>query len=111
VDDAQQLVSYAAVFAYPSIYEGFGLPPLEAMALGVPVVATAAGSLPEVLGDAALLVPPGEPDALAEALDKALTDRATRERLVRGGLARSSSFSWQASGIAMEAVYRELASQ
>ena len=66
----------ALLLAYPSLYEGFGLPPLEAMSLGVPVVATTAGAIPEVVGDAALLVPPGDAPALAEALVAAVGDAA-----------------------------------
>lgn len=85
------LLHHASVYAYPSVYEGFGLPPLEAMACGVPVVASTAGALPEVLGDAALLVPVGE---LATALTTALTDDAERARLVERGRQRAASYSW-----------------
>jgi alpha-1,3-rhamnosyl/mannosyltransferase len=90
------------VVAYPSVYEGFGLVPLEAMAAGVPVVATAAGAIPEVTGNGALLVPPGDVDALAEALLKALTDEAERAALIERGLHRAGSFTWQecAAGLA-----------
>src|SRR5581483_7384968 len=84
VDDEAKagLLRGATVFAFPSVYEGFGLPPLEAMRAGVPVVATAAGSLPEVLDDAALLVPAGDADALAEALAEAVVDDVARARLI-----------------------------
>ena len=97
-----RLLAQAAVVAYPSVYEGFGLVPLEAMAAGVPVVATTAGAIPEVTGDGALLVPPGDVDALAEALLKALTDEAERAALIERGLHRAGSFSWQecAAGLA-----------
>jgi glycosyltransferase involved in cell wall biosynthesis len=96
------LLAQAAVVAYPSVYEGFGLVPLEAMAAGVPVVATAAGAIPEVTGNGALLVPPGDVDALAEALLKALTDEAERAALIERGLHRAGSFTWQecAAGLA-----------
>lgn len=97
VDDARRtaLLAGATVFAFPSIYEGFGFPPLEAMQAGVPVVAAAAGSLPEVLGDAALLVPPRDVDALAAALTRAVEDTATREQLVAAGRRRVADFDWR----------------
>jgi glycosyltransferase involved in cell wall biosynthesis len=85
------LYAAAAVFAYPSLYEGFGIPPLEAMACGTPVVASTAGALPEVLGDAALLVDPYDEGALAEALQAAAADRGS---LRRRGIARAARFTW-----------------
>jgi glycosyltransferase involved in cell wall biosynthesis len=109
VDDVARLMAGAAVFAYPSRYEGFGLPPLEAMALGVPVVATATGAIPEVVGDAALLVEPGDADALARAIDTALHDEETRRRLIDRGRARAASFTWSAAGSALAAAYRHAA--
>jgi glycosyltransferase involved in cell wall biosynthesis len=107
VRDAATQIAGAAVLAYPSRYEGFGLPPLEAMSLGVPVVATAVGSLPEVLGDAAELVAPGRPDALAASLDRVLADSAVRTGLVQAGRARAAQFSWAASGAALVSLYRD----
>jgi alpha-1,3-rhamnosyl/mannosyltransferase len=99
------LLSGAWAYAYPSLYEGFGFPPLEAMAVGVPVVATTAGALPEVLGDAARLVPPGDTDALAEAL-VALDDDAERAALVERGRRRVGRFSWDACADGLTALYR-----
>jgi glycosyltransferase involved in cell wall biosynthesis len=109
VDDVPSLMAGAALFVYPSLYEGFGLPPLEAMALGVPVVATATGAIPEVVGDAALLVDPGDADALAQAIDTVLHDDDTRRRLVERGRARAAGFTWPAAGSALAAAYRRAA--
>jgi glycosyltransferase involved in cell wall biosynthesis len=110
VHDGRSLMAGAAVFAYPSVYEGFGLPPLEAMSLGVPVVATAVGAVPEVVGTAAELVAPGDPAALAGAIDHVLSDPVARARLVEAGRARVTEFSWKKSGDAFEALYRDVAS-
>jgi glycosyltransferase involved in cell wall biosynthesis len=93
-DDRRDLLAGASVLAYPSHYEGFGFPPLEAMAVGVPVVATRAGAVPEVVGDAARLVEPGDVDALADALRTVLTDDDVRRELVTRGHARHDAFSW-----------------
>lgn len=107
--DLAALLSGASVLAYPSLYEGFGFPPLQAMRAGVPVVATRAGSLPEVLGDGALLVNPGDVDALAAALDACLGDPALRASLVAAGSARSAGYSWERCGAGLEALYRAAA--
>jgi glycosyltransferase involved in cell wall biosynthesis len=93
-DDRPALVRGAAVYAYPSVYEGFGLPPLEAMSAGVPVVATRTGSLPEVCGDGADLVPVGDPEALAAALGRVLVDGQHRDELVRRGHAVAARYTW-----------------
>ncbi len=109
VADRDRLLEGAAVFAYPSIYEGFGLPPLEAMAAGVPVVTTRAGAIPEVVGDAALLVPVGDADALAAGLERALTDEVERRRLIDAGGRRVARYSWNRAGRAMVELYQRLA--
>jgi len=93
--DLPALYAGAAVLALPSLYEGFGLPCIEAMACGTPVVATDRGALPETCGDAALLIDPGDPDALAEACLLAANDASTRDRLTVAGLARAATFTWE----------------
>jgi alpha-1,3-rhamnosyl/mannosyltransferase len=104
-----RLLAGARAMAFPSIYEGFGLPPLEAMAAGVPVVASSASSIPEVTGEAALLVAPEDTDGLREALDRALTDTAWRDEAIARGLQRARRFSWQRCVDATVNVYRMLA--
>jgi glycosyltransferase involved in cell wall biosynthesis len=104
------LLARAAVFAYPSIYEGFGLPPLEAMAAGVPVVASAIPALEEVLADAAVLVPVGDVDALATALlDATGGDPALRTARVMAGRARAARFSWDAAADGVLAAFEQAA--
>lgn len=93
--DLPAIYSLAEVFAFPSWYEGFGLPVLEAMACGVPVVAADNSSLPEVVGDAGLMVDAADTDALAEALAQLLTDQLLRARLVRSGYQQAQRFSWE----------------
>jgi glycosyltransferase involved in cell wall biosynthesis len=103
------LLTAARVFAFPSRCEGFGLPPLEAMACGTPVVSTTGGSLGEVLGDAALTVAPGDVAAFAHALARALDDEPLRERLRTLGLARAASFTWTRTAEATLVAYRAAA--
>ena len=97
VDDADlpALYRHAALFAFPSLYEGFGFPVLEAMACGVPVVCSNGSSLPEVAGDAALLVDPLDTGALAEALARALEDTGLRQEMIARGLAQAARFTWE----------------
>ncbi len=96
-DDLPAVYSGAALFAFPSLYEGFGLPLLEAMACGVPVVTSNISSLPEVAGDAAVLVDPRDEQGLAAAIARLLRDEALRGRLREAGIARARQFSWEAT--------------
>jgi glycosyltransferase involved in cell wall biosynthesis len=111
VDDATRgaLLRGAAVLAYPSLYEGFGFPVLEAMACDVPVVTTRAGAIPEVAGPAALLVDPSDADDLAGALNAVLDDGSLRRELITRGRDRARQFSWSATAAALAGVYRDLA--
>jgi glycosyltransferase involved in cell wall biosynthesis len=97
----------AAVLAYPSVYEGFGFPPLQAMAAGVPVVATAVGSIPEVVGDAAQLVEGGKPDELAEALIHLLDGGPDIDALVDRGHRRTADFTWSKCAEGLDRLYRD----
>lgn len=108
-EDLLILYNSAAVFVFPSLEEGFGLPPLEAMACGTPVVASNTSSLPEVLGDAALLVTPTDTPALSAAIASILRDPALAEDLRARGLARSQQFSWHDTARATLAVYEQAA--
>jgi glycosyltransferase involved in cell wall biosynthesis len=98
----------AGVFVFPSLYEGFGLPPLEAMASGTPVVTSNLSSLPEVAGDAAVLVDPYDPAAIADGIEQVLTNEELRRDLRRKGLARASQFSWEQSVRRVREIYAEV---
>ncbi|MBI4319519.1 MAG: glycosyltransferase family 4 protein [Chloroflexi bacterium] len=103
------LYNQAAMLVLPSLYEGFGLPALEAMACGTPVVASNVSSLPEVVGDAGLLVSPRDAPEIARAMLRLLTNRALRDDLTRRGLQRARSFSWERTASETLAVYRRVA--
>lgn len=105
-DELAALYRGAACLVFPSRYEGFGLPALEAMASGTPVVAARAAALPEVVGDAGVLVEPGDPEALAAGVAEAL---ARRDDLAAAGLARARTFCWSHTAARTAAVYREVA--
>jgi glycosyltransferase involved in cell wall biosynthesis len=98
----------AKVFVFPSLYEGFGLPPLEAMAHGTPVVTSNVSSLPEVVGGAAVLVNPENVFEIMRALHRVLTDRALRDRMKGRGYEQATKFSWESSVRRIIEVYREV---
>ncbi len=108
-DDLPALYSLADAFAYPSVYEGFGLPPLEAMACATPTVVSDASCLPEVVGDGAEIVPAGDAAALAAALVRLVGDGGRRRELAERGPVRAAAFTWEACAEAAETVYLRLA--
>jgi glycosyltransferase involved in cell wall biosynthesis len=108
-EERARLLGQASVFAYPSRYEGFGLPAVEAMAAGLPVVTTAVGAIPEVVGDAALLSPSGDVEALAANLAAVVDDDGCRRQLIERGKARAATFPWSAAGDGYAKLYRRAA--
>lgn len=113
VDEADKpaLYSGATVFLFPSLYEGFGLPPLEAMACGVPVIASNASSLPEVVGDAGMLVDPNDVNAWAEAIRTVLTSSMRRVDMSQRGIEQARKFSWRQAAEETLAMYESKSSQ
>jgi glycosyltransferase involved in cell wall biosynthesis len=108
-NDLPQLYANAALFLFPSIMEGFGIPPIEAMRCGIPVVAAATSCLPEVLGDAAIWVNPLSVESIAEGIATALLDKTVRNRAIVKGLLRAEQFSWEKFASETVSVYREAA--
>ena len=105
-EDLPALYTLADLFAFPSFYEGFGIPILEAMACGTPVVASDASSLPEVVGEAGLMVKPEDTAALAEAMERALDDAALRVELIARGREQARRFTWEQSARQLHAAYQ-----
>ncbi|HEY6042640.1 MAG TPA: glycosyltransferase family 1 protein, partial [Anaerolineae bacterium] len=113
--DAPALMNLADVFVFPSLYEGFGLPPLEAMACGIPVICSNASSLPEIMGEAGILFEPHDTHALVQAMSRVLENEGTRQALRKAGLEQAQKFSWERAAretlqVYEEAVGRKLAS-
>lgn len=98
----------ADVFVFPTFSEGFGLPPLEAMACGIPVIASNVASVPEVVGDAAILVDPYHPEDIASGIYKCLTDSDLRWDLIRRGMARASEFTWERAAVQTVTAYEKV---
>jgi glycosyltransferase involved in cell wall biosynthesis len=107
-EDLPALYNLAEVFVFPSLYEGFGLPPLEAMACGTPVVTSDSSSLPEVVGEAGLMVSSGDGEALAQAMRRALDDSALRVDLAKKGLHQARKFTWQTATQRLLTIYERL---
>jgi len=107
--DKVALLSGAEALVYPSLYEGFGLPVLEAMACGTPVVTSDRSALPEVAGDAALLVDPGDPAAIASAVERMLDEEVLRRDLRTKGMSRAAGYTWEATARRTAAVLHEAA--
>ncbi len=104
--DLPFLYGAADVFAFPSLYEGFGIPPLEAMACGVPVVVARATSLPEVVGDAGVYIDPADPSGIADAIERVIVDPRLREDLVARGLQQAQRFTWTRTAAGLIETYR-----
>ena len=94
-EDLPLVYNLATLFVYPTIYEGFGLPVLEAMACGVPVITSQISSLPEIVGDAGVLIPVSDAGALYDAMDRLLQNKSLRDELIKAGLTRAKTFSWE----------------
>ncbi len=109
--DLAHIYASAVLLAYPSLYEGFGLPPLEAMACGCPVVASNTSSLPEVMGEAGILVDPYDTDSLAQAMREVLANSTLRDDMVRKGLEQSKKFSWERAAEQTQEVYNKVAGE
>jgi glycosyltransferase involved in cell wall biosynthesis len=106
--DLPALYNLAEVFCFPSLYEGFGIPLLEAMACGVPVIAGDNSSLPEVIGDAGILVDASDQTALADAIRQLLNDPDYRNKVSRRGLSRAQRFSWRSAASLLLDTYNRL---
>jgi glycosyltransferase involved in cell wall biosynthesis len=107
--DLPALYAHATAFVFPSLYEGFGLPVVEAMAWGAPVITSSASSLPEVAGDAAILVDPYDVEGLARSMERVLADPGLRDDLIAAGHARARRFTWDRCAEEVEAVFDEVA--
>ena len=109
--DLATIMAGAVALVYPSIYEGFGLPPLESMACGVPVIASNVSSLPEVVGDTGLLIDPQDASAIAQAMALLISDAALRGKLAIEALARSQEFTWERCVAQTVEAYTQVLSQ
>lgn len=106
--DSPYLYNGAEIFLFPSLYEGFGLPPLEAMACGLPVICSSASSLPEVIGDGGILLSPNDTVSWVRMIKNILTDKKMRGKIVSNGLIQANKFSWERTAKKTLAVYKEV---
>ncbi len=109
-EDLNAFYSAAELFVFPSLQEGFGLPIIEAMASGVPVITSSLTSMPEIAGDAALLVNPHNPQEIAEKMNEVLSDMVLKEKLIQAGIARAELFSWKITSEETKEIYIKLLS-
>lgn len=107
-EEAPVLLKGAEVFLFPSLYEGFGIPPLEAMACGTPVLSARRASLPEILGDAALLVEPESVEDICSGMERLAEDASLRTELSKKGMERAGAFTWEKSALILREIYKEL---
>ena len=107
-EDKIPIYKLSKVFVFPSLYEGFGMPVLEAMASGIPVITSNVSSLPEVAGDAAIKVDPLNEIEIFNAYEKILLDSNLREKMIQAGYQQSKKYSWRESAIKLEKIYRDL---
>ncbi|MBT6229755.1 MAG: glycosyltransferase family 4 protein, partial [Candidatus Scalindua sp.] len=107
-EDLPMLYNCADIFVYPSLYEGFGLPPLEAMACGIPVITSNTSSLPEVIGNAGIMVDPEDDNSLSEAIFNVLKDEDLRYQMSKNGLKRAKLFSWEKAAKEILEIYDEV---
>ncbi|MFH1486109.1 MAG: glycosyltransferase family 1 protein, partial [Chloroflexota bacterium] len=111
VDELLMLYNAASLFVFPSLYEGFGMPPMEAMACGTPVISSNASCLPEVLGDAAIYLDPLDVEGWASAIERVSGDEMERDDLRRRGLERAAAFSWAKTAEQTLSFYRQVVAQ
>lgn len=107
-EDVPALLCGAHIFVFPSLYEGFGIPPLEAMACGTPVITSNTSSLPEVVGEAGILVPPMDAEGLKRSMQQLLTDEAMRQHYINAGFKQAQKFTWERSAEKLVDIYRKL---
>jgi glycosyltransferase involved in cell wall biosynthesis len=106
--DKEYVYNLASVFAYPSFFEGFGFPPLEAMKCGVPVVSSNNSSIPEVVGNAGILIDPDRPEDIKKALASLISDEGLKKILVERGLSRSKMFDWKNTAKKIIKIFNEM---